>query len=134
MCPFFLSTNIILLITNFAISILEMIFPKNNGRFHGQYILWKGSSNRDDLQFFKYQQNKQAPLIITHWTQKIPGHMTLEIQILTWGRHKNMAGLIRLMVEIKITRHFNSNSLCNSILPTFICTLYEAGKKSEDSK
>jgi len=26
----------------------------------------------------------------THWTQKRPRHMMLEIQILAWDRHKNV--------------------------------------------
>jgi len=31
---------------------------------------WKESLNSDGQQFHQYQQNKQSPLIVTHWTQK----------------------------------------------------------------
>jgi len=33
----------------------------------------------------------------THWTQKRPQHMMLEIQVLAWDRHKNVVGLNWLM-------------------------------------
>ena len=32
-----------------------------------------------------------------HWTQKIPQYMMLEIQVLAWDGHINVAGLNRLM-------------------------------------
>jgi hypothetical protein len=57
------------------------------------------------------------------------------------GQEQQYGRVNRLIVEgfsnhatIKITRHFNRIILYNSILPTFICTLYEARKKNEDSK
>jgi hypothetical protein len=45
----------------------------------------------------QYQQKKHK---WTHWTQNRPQlcqHMTLEIHVLAWDRHKNVAGLNRLM-------------------------------------
>ena len=33
------------------------------------------------------------PLTFNHWTQKRPWHMTIEIEVLAWDRHKNGAGL-----------------------------------------
>jgi len=59
--------------------------------------LLKESLNSDSQQFYQYQQNKQSPLTITHWTQKRPWHMALEIQVLAWDRHKNVEGLNRLI-------------------------------------
>ena len=46
-------------------------------------------------QFYQYQQNEQSPLILTEPTErkKKLRHMTLEIHILAWDRHKNMVGL-----------------------------------------
>ena len=38
--------------------------------------------------------------IISHLAtehQKRPGHVTLEIKVLAWDRHKNVAGLYRLV-------------------------------------
>jgi hypothetical protein len=55
-------------------------------------MLWKKSLNSDSQQFLQYQQNEQSPLTITHWIQKRPQHMMLEIQFLAWERHKNVAG------------------------------------------
>jgi hypothetical protein len=40
---------------------------------------------------------KQSLLILTHWIQKNPQHMTLEIYVLTWDRHNNVVGLNWLM-------------------------------------
>ena len=50
----------------------------------------KESLISDGHQFHQYQQNEQSPLSLAHWTQKRPWHMTLEIQILAWDRHKNV--------------------------------------------
>jgi hypothetical protein len=52
---------------------------------------------KNGQQFLQNQQNKQSVLTLTHWTQKRPRHMMLEIQILPFGRHKDVAGLNRLM-------------------------------------
>ena len=42
--------------------------------------------------------NKTNNLISpSHWTQKRPQNLTLEIQVLAWDRHKYVAGLNRLM-------------------------------------
>ena len=38
-----------------------------------------------------------APLTSYNLKQKRPGHMELEIQVLAWDRHKNVASLSRLM-------------------------------------
>ena len=38
---------------------------------------------------------------LTHSIQKWPWHMTLEILVLVWARHKYEAGLNRLMVIFK---------------------------------
>jgi hypothetical protein len=41
--------------------------------------LWKEWLNSDGQQFYQYQQNKQSPLSLTHWTQKGEQlHMTLK--------------------------------------------------------
>ena len=53
--------------------------------------------NIDGRQFHQYQQSEQSPLTLTHWTQKRLRHMTLEIQVLTWGMHTKKAGLTRLI-------------------------------------
>ena len=58
--------------------------------------LWKESLNSNGEQFHQYQQNKQSPFTLTHWTYKRPRHM-MEIQVLAWDRHKHVAGLNQLM-------------------------------------
>ena len=35
---------------------------------HPDHVLWKESLKRYGQQFHQYQQNKQPPLISTHWT------------------------------------------------------------------
>jgi len=45
----------------------------------------------------KFKRTITSHLFSTHWTQKRPRHMTLFIQALAWDRHKNVAGLNRLM-------------------------------------
>ena len=47
-----------------------------------------------------YQQSKQLPLIWTELTEHWPLHMTLAMEVLAWYRHKNVAGLNRLMVTM----------------------------------
>jgi hypothetical protein len=47
--------------------------------------------------FIINQQNKHLSLTLTHWTQKRPRHMTLEIQVLAWDWHKNVSVLNLLM-------------------------------------
>jgi hypothetical protein len=49
-------------------------------------LLWKESFTQ---RWSTIQQKEQSPLILTHWT--------LEIQVLAWDRHNNMAGLNQLM-------------------------------------
>ena len=39
--------------------------------------------------FHQYQLNEQPP----HWKQKRPRHLTMEIQVLAWDRHKNVTGV-----------------------------------------
>jgi len=56
------------------------------------FFLWKESLNNDGHQFHQYQQNNE----LTEY-KKIPQHMTLEIQVLAWDRHKNVTGLNYLM-------------------------------------
>ena len=80
--------------------------------------MWQESLNSDGHQFHQYQQNEQSPLTYrkfkqwwssippistkqtitfhlnwTPQTQKRPWHMTLKIQVLSWNRHKIVAGL-----------------------------------------
>jgi hypothetical protein len=46
----------------------------------------------------KFISTKQSPLISTHWTQiKHPGHMMLEIQVLTLDKRKSVTELNLLM-------------------------------------
>ena len=59
--------------------------------------LWKESLNSNGEQFHQYQQNKQSSFTWTHWTQKRPQHMMLEIQVLAWDSHTHVAGLNQLM-------------------------------------
>ena len=58
-------------------------------------LLWRESLNSASQQFYKCQQNELSPLTFTHWTQKRPQHMTLEIQVLAWDRHNNVMGGLR---------------------------------------
>jgi hypothetical protein len=50
----------------------------------------------DTLMTHYHQQNEQT-LTSNHWTQKRPRHMMLEIQVLACDKHKNVAGLNRLI-------------------------------------
>ena len=54
----------------------------------------KRNLKNDGQQFHTYQQNQQSLLILTHRTQNDHDNMTLEIQVLTWDRQPNFAGLI----------------------------------------
>jgi hypothetical protein len=36
-----------------------------------EHKIWKESLNSDGHQFYQYQQNKQSPLTLTHWTQNM---------------------------------------------------------------
>ena len=54
----------------------------------------KESLNSDGQQYHQYQQNNQSPLTSTHWT---------EIQVLTWNRHNNVAGLMVSQPPLLIT-------------------------------
>ena len=62
-----------------------------------QVIIKKQSLNSDGQQFHQYQQNEWLPLIYSHWKQKRPWNITLEIQVLARDRHKYVAGLDMLM-------------------------------------
>jgi len=72
-----------------------------------------------------------CPLNRTNCTQKRPWHMTLEIQILAWYRHKNVAVLNRLMgFQHYLTSHyplanwiFNGNTYINMQIKTCIDSL-----------
>jgi hypothetical protein len=57
--------------------------------------LWKESLYKDGQQFHPYQQNEQSFQLMEH--KKRQRHMTLEIQILVWDRHKIVVGLNRLI-------------------------------------
>ena len=59
--------------------------------------LWTESLDSDGQQFHKYQQNKKSPFTLTHRTQNRPQHIMLEIQVLAWDKHNNVAGLNQLM-------------------------------------
>jgi len=41
--------------------------------------------------------NKTSAITSNHWTPKTPQHMTLEIQVIAWNMHKNVAGLNLVM-------------------------------------
>jgi hypothetical protein len=59
----------------------------NDLPFYHPLKLWK--ENSDGQQFHQYQNH--LSLRTRQW------HMVLEIQVLAWDRHKNMAGLNQLM-------------------------------------
>ena len=61
--------------------------------------IMKKGLNGGSHQFHEYQQNEHSPLILTELTKhkERSWHMTSIIQILTWGRHKHVAVLNRLM-------------------------------------
>jgi hypothetical protein len=44
----------------------------------------------NQIKINQYQRNEQPPFTLIHWTQKRgeQQHMTFEIQVLTWDRHK----------------------------------------------
>jgi len=48
--------------------------------------LWKENFNSVG------QQNEQSPLTSNHWTVNRPLHMALEVQVLSWDRHKQLLG------------------------------------------
>ena len=96
------------------------------------------SLNSDGQQFYKYQQNKRkfkqwwSTIIIppislsTKWSTtsclkhlktKRPWHMTLEIQVLSWDRHKNMAG-------VKLVVTFWFYDLCKYLLYNVHVVIY----------
>jgi hypothetical protein len=89
---------------------------------HFRAFIWLKSSwkESDDQQFHQYQQNKQAPLASNHYIQKRPWHMALEIQILVWDRHKNMAGL-KLFLNV-VSFNVSVNGILQLIL--FNCFIY----------
>ena len=53
------------------------------------YLFWQENLNSDGQQFHRYQQTKHAPLTTNDFSTKRPRHMSLEIQILAWGRLNN---------------------------------------------
>ena len=59
--------------------------------------------------FPQYQQNEQSSLSSNHWKQKMQGHMMLEIQVLVWDRHTDVAGLIFVSLTFNEYAH---NSIC----------------------
>ena len=58
--------------------------------------LWIESLDSDGQQFHQYQQNKVTSHLKSLNTKR-PWHMALEIQILTWDRHTNMAEVNQLL-------------------------------------
>ena len=77
----------------------------SDGEHFHQYQQNKESLNSDGEHFHQYQQNhnhqqkEQLPLTSTHWTYKNnTTSFDLEIQVLAWDRHKNVAGLNRLII------------------------------------
>ena len=57
----------------------------------------KDSLNSDGQKFHQYQQNDQSPSLTEHTKR----HMTLEIQILIWEKHKHVAGLCSMTFSKK---------------------------------
>ena len=53
----------------------------------------KGSLNSDGQEFHQYQQTELPHHTSNNRAQKRPQHMTLEIQVLAWDRHKHVVGL-----------------------------------------
>jgi hypothetical protein len=56
-------------------------------------IMTRKLKKNDSQQFNQYQQNEHPPLAINHWIQQKEQHMTLEIKILAWDRHKKVKGV-----------------------------------------
>jgi hypothetical protein len=53
--------------------------------------LWWESLNNYGHQFHQYQQNEQPPLShLNSLSTKWPQHVTLEIKVLAWDRHKSL--------------------------------------------
>jgi len=62
----------------------------SDGQLFTNIYKTKESLNSDGQLVHQYQQIKQLPLILSHCIQKGgKWHMTLEIQVLDWDRHKN---------------------------------------------
>jgi len=76
-------------------------------------ILKVESFNSNGKQLHQYQQNKQLHLTTNHSTWKKPRHMTLEIKVLTWERHKYVAGLNRWMRSQP--SHLLFNIICENL-------------------
>lgn len=67
--------------------------------------VWKESLNSNCYEFHQYQPNEQSPLILNWLTSLTHTHtntynnniMRLEIHLLAWDRHTNVAGIKRLI-------------------------------------
>jgi hypothetical protein len=93
-------------------------------------ILWKKSLKSDFQQFSpKFFLSEQLPLTANNWTQKRSQHMRIEIQMMTWNRHKNMAELNWLMgfqlfliftdsLPIKNSIHYHKNKIQHKHITT----------------
>ena len=53
-------------------SLVDGVFTTQSDIWYLFYTLWKEYLNSDGQQFHQYQQNKQSPLILSHWTHKRP--------------------------------------------------------------
>jgi hypothetical protein len=60
------------------------------------FVRFKVDLIHDGQQFHKYRQNEQSPHLNLLEARK-KKTMTLEIQLLAWDRHKNVATLSQLM-------------------------------------
>ena len=59
-------------------------------------LLWKEILDRDGYKFHQCQQKKQSPLILAGLNEHKKDHgiiMTLDIHVMAWDRHKNVASL-----------------------------------------
>lgn len=54
-----------------------------------------------------------SPLTSNHWTQKQPGYMMFEIQVLSWDRH--LYKLLSFLVPCQYYRY----TVCNYLIPKF---------------
>jgi len=76
------------------------------------------------LSNFTNSNKPKSPLTSNYWTCKTPHHMTLEIQVLTWDRHNNVAGyhvlniynILVFSVSLTITVYSYNSLTLNSTL------------------
>jgi hypothetical protein len=75
-----------------------MVNNSTNINKTNNHLSSKESLNSDGQQYDQYQENKHLPLTLVCWPQI--RHMAMEIQVLAWDSHKNVAGF-NLLLEFQ---------------------------------